>query len=90
MIVPRQSVPIDTSSPAGVVKPLWHAMQVSAVVKRGPSPFAAFPRAVGWPAIGSTPTRNEANQIATAAAIRARIIATRRRTRRRTNPKAST
>ena len=40
MIVPRQSVPIDTSSPADVVSPLWHAMQVPPVVNRDASALA--------------------------------------------------
>ena len=37
MIEPRQLDPIDTSSPDDNVRPLWHAMQLSAVSKRGPT-----------------------------------------------------
>jgi hypothetical protein len=35
IIEPRQSVPIETSSPSGVTRPLWQAMQRSAVWNSG-------------------------------------------------------
>ena len=37
MIEPRQSVPIEMSSPDSLFRPLWQATQVSAVVKEMPA-----------------------------------------------------
>ena len=73
MIVARQSKPIETSSPAAVVSPLWHAMQRSDVWNE--ATVACGPRAgeADWPltateavsASAPVPMRTQARIIST-------------------------
>ena len=93
IMVPRQLAPIETSSPPGVTRLLWHARQsvdganIERVGARGPGRPPGVGRAARPRERPRTAHATAERRDATAARV-ARLISRTRRSRRRTSPRA--